>query len=445
MSSSAISRSCMRKTAAEKPLFLIFFVPSRVVTLISLPVAQLSAPLQPPEIIIRLDGQTASFKSGAWEILCADIAIFDTRFVHDNVFTVDCMTPHLTHIGVPRPRLQQPLHLRQPSPPDARRPHQAKRLGARLLPSWPSSLAAPCRRPAGRMRPPCPIARIRWAMSTRSTARIRSSSIPCGPSASWASPTSSATCSWARTTARSPLLQRLITHGLTTKRFIVWDGSGRDAYDVRGRTAHEGIFNRNDGRFRCPPTRSRAIRHSPPGPAAWPGPCSAMPRNSSCSPPFDEKQFSAAGFKKSAVMGEFLAAAKDTCDFYIDHGTASDGIPYWDTGAPDLHRLGDWQSRPRSPNNDFEPVDSSAAAIAAQGLLRLGHYLGSKGLRYTQAGLTVAQTLFSPNRTSPPIPGTRACCCTRSTTAPTAGTTSLQAPKSPAANPASGATTTPQN
>jgi len=39
-------------------------------------------------------------------------------------------------------------------------------------------------------------------------------------------------------------------------------------------------------------------------------------------------------------------------------------------------------------------VDSSAAAIAAQGLLRLGHYLGNNGRRYTQAGLSILDTLF---------------------------------------------------
>ncbi len=45
------------------------------------------------------------------------------------------------------------------------------------------------------------------------------------------------------------------------------------------------------------------------------------------------------------------------------------------------------------PFNSFEPVDSSAAAIAAQGLLRLGRYL--KKERYTHAGLTVCDTLFA--------------------------------------------------
>ena len=54
---------------------------------------------------------------------------------------------------------------------------------------------------------------------------------------------------------------------------------------------------------------------------------------------------------------------------------------------------------PAQPINDHEPVDSSAAAIAAQGLLRLGRYLqqqgqSQEGSRYWQAGLTVLRTLL---------------------------------------------------
>jgi hypothetical protein len=60
-----------------------------------------------------------------------------------------------------------------------------------------------------------------------------------------------------------------------------------------------------------------------------------------------------------------LKAAKATCDFYIDN-TPVDGVPYWDTGAPGLNKLGDYLNRPADPFNDHEPVDSSAAAIAAQ-------------------------------------------------------------------------------
>ena len=92
-----------------------------------------------------------------------------------------------------------------------------------------------------------------------------------------------------------------------------------------------------------------------------------------------------------------IDAARATCDFYVDSAACADGVPYWDTGAPGLASLGDWASRAADPFNDREPVDSSAAAIAAQGLLRLGFFLnrqGADGARYWQAGLRVADTLF---------------------------------------------------
>jgi len=77
--------------------------------------------------------------------------------------------------------------------------------------------------------------------------------------------------------------------------------------------------------------------------------------------------------------------------------TAADGIPYWDAGAPGLARLPGWRDSAADPLNDHEPVDSSAAAIAAQGLLRLARVLaarGEDGDRYEQAGLLVLDTLF---------------------------------------------------
>jgi len=61
--------------------------------------------------------------------------------------------------------------------------------------------------------------------------------------------------------------------------------------------------------------------------------------------------------------------------------------------------MGDYLNNPADPYNDFEPVDSSAAAIASQGLLRLGYYLKAKGdyesgNRYWLAGLKVIDTLL---------------------------------------------------
>jgi unsaturated chondroitin disaccharide hydrolase len=97
-------------------------------------------------------------------------------------------------------------------------------------------------------------------------------------------------------------------------------------------------------------------------------------------------------------VAEMRRAAEATADFYIEN-TCADGIPMWDTGAPNLHRLGEYLDKPADPFNPWEPVDSSAAAIAAQGLLRLGRTLEqagerAAGRRYWRAGLTVARTLF---------------------------------------------------
>ena len=99
-----------------------------------------------------------------------------------------------------------------------------------------------------------------------------------------------------------------------------------------------------------------------------------------------------------SIKEVFLKAARYTCDFYLAN-SAADGIPYWDTGAPDLHRLGNYQESAADPYNAFEPVDSSAAAIGAQGLIRLGKYLENSqpedASRYVKAGLTVLNTLLS--------------------------------------------------
>jgi hypothetical protein len=179
------------------------------------------------------------------------------------------------------------------------------------------------------------------------------------------------------------LLERLQQHAAATATYSVYYGEGRDAFDVRGRVAHEAIFNVNDGNFRCPNSQQGYSPFS-----TWTrGLAWAM-----CG--FAEQLEFARAIRDTKVTSTLLKAAKATCDFYVEHATAADGIPYWDTGAPQLHRIARWQERPADPFNAFEPVDSSAAAIAAQGLLRLGRYLGAKGKRYWQAGLTVLDTLL---------------------------------------------------
>jgi unsaturated chondroitin disaccharide hydrolase len=191
------------------------------------------------------------------------------------------------------------------------------------------------------------------------------------------------------------LLRRLLIHAETTTRYNVYFGEGRDAYDTSGRTAHESIFNLKDGTYRCPNSQQGYSPFS-----TWTrGLAWAILGYAEQLGFFDTIAKSDAPMLRRFEAPElFLRAARTTADFYLVNCCA-DGIPMWDTGAPNLHRLGDYQHKPANPFNLWEPVDSSAAAIAAQGLLRLGNHLLAKGQkqpanRYRQAGLTIAATLF---------------------------------------------------
>jgi hypothetical protein len=55
--------------------------------------------------------------------------------------------------------------------------------------------------------------------------------------------------------ARISLLERAELHLRATAGYSVYYGEGRDSYDLLGRTAHEIIFNTNDGNYRCPGTQ----------------------------------------------------------------------------------------------------------------------------------------------------------------------------------------------
>jgi unsaturated chondroitin disaccharide hydrolase len=201
--------------------------------------------------------------------------------------------------------------------------------------------------------------------------------------------------------AKISLLQRVVEHALNTARYSIYYGEDRDAYDVRGRTTHEAVFNTVSGAFRCPNSQQGYSPFS-----TWTrGLAWAL-----CGYP-EQLEFlsgctrqSAADFRPAGGVAEYgrvlTNAATATADFYLENSCA-DGVPMWDTGAPNLHRLpANYLNKPSDPYNKFEPVDGSAAAIAAQGLIRLGNYLAlsrntQHATRYRQAGLTIAKTLFS--------------------------------------------------
>ncbi len=196
---------------------------------------------------------------------------------------------------------------------------------------------------------------------------------------------------------RISLLERLVQHAAVTAEFAVYYGEGRDAYDVRGRVAHESLFNPAHGTYRCPSaqqgyspftTWTRAL--------AWIM-CGYAEELEFIETVPDAELKSLGG--RAKIERKMRRAAQATCDYYLQQA-ATDGIPYWDTGAPHLAKLGDWLNQPSDPFNPYEPVDSSAASIAAQGLWRLGRYLNRRGEQtdragnYRQAALTIAKTLF---------------------------------------------------
>ena len=200
---------------------------------------------------------------------------------------------------------------------------------------------------------------------------------------------------WIDNDRKISLLRRAAQHVEATARYSVYYGNGRDQYDVRGRVAHESIFNTHDGAYRCPNAQQGYS-----GFTTWTrGLAWAMAGFSEQLEFLSQVPVNTDGMAKEMESVESICdqAARATCDFYIGH-TPADGIPYWDTGAPGLVHLSGYLQRDADPRNGYEPVDSSAAAIAAQGLLRLGHHItttdNENGQRYWQAGLTVLNRLL---------------------------------------------------
>lgn len=192
------------------------------------------------------------------------------------------------------------------------------------------------------------------------------------------------------------LLDRMIQHSRSTARYNVYYGEGRDTYDVRGRVAHESIFNRNDGRYRCPSTQQGYSPFSTwTRGLAWV--MSGYPEQLEFLATLPDSELAAFG-GRGDVEAFMVKAARASCDFFVEN-TPTDGVPYWDTGAPGLAELGNYFGRASDPFNDSEPVDSSAAAIGAQGLLRLAKLLeasdANAARHYRQSGLTVAKSLLS--------------------------------------------------
>jgi unsaturated chondroitin disaccharide hydrolase len=156
----------------------------------------------------------------------------------------------------------------------------------------------------------------------------------------------------AQQTGERSLCDVAMSHCLTTRRVLVrGDGS----------TAHEGLFNLETGEFLRQSTH-QGYR----GDSCW----------------SRGLAWALYGFGTSHLYskdGRFLRTAEACADYYIMH-TQADGVPPWDYDAPpDSRKL----------------ADTSAAAIAAGGLLQLSRLLPdqSKGRFYRCVALHILKTL----------------------------------------------------
>jgi hypothetical protein len=159
--------------------------------------------------------------------------------------------------------------------------------------------------------------------------------------------------------------------------------------------AQESIFNMNDRAYRCPSTQQGYSPYTTwTRGLAWVMLGFAEQLEFLASVP--DRELAPLG-GRTRIEGWMLRAARATCEYYLER-SPSDGIPYWDTGAPNLALLGDYLNRASDPYNEQEPVDSSAATVAAQALWRFGAYLLPKspeeGQRYRRAALVIAAALF---------------------------------------------------
>jgi hypothetical protein len=190
------------------------------------------------------------------------------------------------------------------------------------------------------------------------------------------------------------LLERFVQHARATARFSVYYGKGRDIWDERGRVAHESLFDIVNGSYRCPSTQQGYSPFSTwTRGQAWA--ILGFAEELEFLQVVPDADLDPLGGREE-IEGFMVEAARAVAEHYLE-ATPPDGVPYWDTGAPGLpegHR-----ERPADPWDTPEPVDSSAAAIAAQGLVRLGRHLqlhdaADEGRRHVQAGLGITRTLL---------------------------------------------------
>ena len=160
--------------------------------------------------------------------------------------------------------------------------------------------------------------------------------------------------------ASDTLYQKAVTHARTTEKYLI-QKDGPRLMDADGAAIHEGIFNPQTGEFRNLSTQQ----------GYSPFTCWARGLAWAIYGFTDTYLFTGDAF--------FLETAERCADFYL-RNTPDSGVPFWDYGAPNL------------PN---EPVDSSAAAIAAGGFWKLQQITGTRrnAADYKAAALQILNSL----------------------------------------------------
>ncbi len=143
---------------------------------------------------------------------------------------------------------------------------------------------------------------------------------------------------------RVSLLDRLVQHARATAQYNVYFGRGRDRYDVRGRIAHESLFNVANGTYRGPSTQQGY------------SPFTTWTRGLA---------WAMLGFAEQLEFLEVVGddaldplGGRDAIEAHDARSGARDvrplpgrsprltACPYWDAGAPGLAALGDWGEPP---------------------------------------------------------------------------------------------------
>lgn len=206
---------------------------------------------------------------------------------------------------------------------------------------------------------------------------------------------------------RISLLGRSVKHAVSTARFNVYYGQGRDSYDTpdnAGRVVHESIFNVNDGHYRCPCTQQGYSPFT-----TWTRGLSWIVSGFAEQLEFletvtddDLAQADLIPYPvadRDRLIAIYRRAAEAAAEWFIAHSFA-DGMVYWDGGAPGIPRDLDYNAHVSAPYNDHEPIDASAGVITAQGMLRLSNWLRDRGEgdtadRYFAAACKIADTALS--------------------------------------------------